>query len=84
MDVAKSHEIWSQCLRHSYKKSGAYQKWRAQFTQVEVSCLERVQKTELAIIRGVHQTNYEDALEYFKIDSLKSRREARCLNFLFC
>ena len=75
MDVAKSHEIWSQCLRHSYKKSGAYQKWRAQFTQVEVSCLERVQKTELAIIRGVHQTNYEDALDKIDIQQINVRRD---------
>ena len=43
--------------------------WNGAITHVEVSCLERVQKTALAIIRGVNQTNYEDALEYFKIYS---------------
>ena len=55
--------------------------WNGAITQVEVSGLERVQRTALAIIRGVNHTNYKEALEYFKIDTLKARREALCLKF---
>ena len=55
--------------------------WNGAITQVEVSGLERVQRTALAIIRGVNHTSYKEALEYFKIDSLKARREALCLKF---
>ena len=55
--------------------------WNSAITQVEVSGLERVKKTALAIISGVNHTNHKEALEYFKIYSLKARREALCLKF---
>ena len=43
-------------------------------TQVEVSCLEIVQKTALAIMRGVKHTKYEDALKQIK----SSQEEKPC------
>ena len=55
--------------------------WNGALTQIEALSLERVQKTALAIIRGVNHTSYEDALGYFNISTLKERREALCLKF---
>ena len=55
--------------------------WNGALTQMEALALERVQKTALAIIRGVNHTTYEDALAYFNIQTLKERREALCLKF---
>ena len=55
--------------------------WNGALTQIEALSLERVQKTALAIIRGVNHTSYEDALGYFNMSSLKKRRETFCLKF---
>ena len=55
--------------------------WNPGITQQEVRALERVQRTALAIIRGDNHTNYREALEYFKMDTLENRREALCLKF---
>ena len=51
-------------------------------TQVKASSLERVQRTALAIIRGENNTTYKDALRYFNISSLKTRRETSCFKFV--
>ena len=55
--------------------------WNGALTQIEVISLERVPKTALAVIRGANHTSYADALEHFKLSSLKERREALCLKF---
>ena len=55
--------------------------WNGALTQIEVITLERVEKTALAIIRGVNHTSYGDALQHFNISPLKERREALCLKF---
>ena len=55
--------------------------WNGALTQLEIISLERVQRTALAIIRGVNHTNYHDALEHFRISPLSDRREALCLKF---
>ena len=55
--------------------------WHPGITEIENRNIERLQKTALAIIRGPEHTTYRDALEYFKLKSLKKRREDLCLNF---
>ena len=55
--------------------------WTAGLTAQDSNSLERVQKTALAIIRGENHTSYRDALDYFNIQTLESRREKLCLKF---
>ena len=55
--------------------------WTAGLTLQDIGALERVQKTALAIIRGGNHTTYRDALKYFNILTLESRRENLCLKF---
>ena len=55
--------------------------WNAGLTQQEGRCLERIQRTAFAIIRGKHHTNYSEALTHFNMETLMVRREALCLRF---
>ena len=55
--------------------------WTAGLTLQDISALERVRKTALAIIRGGNHTTYREALTYFNILTLESRRENLCLKF---
>ena len=55
--------------------------WNAGLTQQETRGLERIQKTALAVIRGENHTTYADALTYFDLDTLETRREKLCLKF---
>ena len=55
--------------------------WKGALTQLEIITPERVQRTAQAVIGGVNQTTYQDALEHFKISSQKDRKEALCLKF---
>ena len=56
--------------------------WSPGLTQQEIGTTERVQRTSaMAIIRAEHNSTYQEAIDYFKIGSLQSRREAICLNF---
>ena len=55
--------------------------WNAGLTQQEIRGLERIQKTALAVIRGENHTTYADALTYFDLKTLKTRREKLCLKF---
>ena len=55
--------------------------WTAGLTVQDIGALKRVQKTALAIIRGGNHTTYKEALNYFNILTLESRRENLCLKF---
>ena len=47
----------------------------------QITSIERVQKTALAIILGRSYTTYSEALEALNIDTLESRRTQLCLKF---
>ena len=49
--------------------------WNSGLTLQEVTALERIQRTAMAVIRGENHTNYREALEHFKIKTLSDRRE---------
>ena len=55
--------------------------WNGGITLHDKMALERIQKTALAIIMGSKYTSYSEALSYFEIETLETRREALCLNF---
>ena len=55
--------------------------FHSRLTQEESDKLERVQKTCLKVILGDMYISYEVALEMCGLATLRSRREARCLNF---
>ena len=55
--------------------------WHSTLTVGQCQAIERVQKTCLKIILGPEYTSYEAALEYTGLESLRDRREARCLQF---
>ena len=55
--------------------------WNAGLSQQEVRALERLQKVALAIIRGDKYTSYQEALAFFKLDTLETRRTHLCLQF---
>ena len=45
--------------------------WNSGLTLQEVTALERIQRTAMAVIRGENHTNYREALEHFKIKNTK-------------
>ena len=53
--------------------------WNAGITQQEVREIERIQRVALAVIRVDKHTNYKEALDYFKLETLENRREKLCL-----
>ena len=55
--------------------------WNGALTQQDERAMERIQRTALAIIRGEGHTTYKEALEYYKMDTLKTRRESLSLKF---
>ena len=55
--------------------------WNGGLTLHDKMVLERIQKTALAIIMGSKYTSYSEALSYFEIETLETRREALCLKF---
>ena len=55
--------------------------WNSGLTLQEVTSLEQIQRTAMAVIRGENHTNYREALEHFKIKTLSDRREEQCLKF---
>ena len=55
--------------------------WTAGLTQQEIRSLERVQKTAVAVIRGVNHTTYSEGLAHLKLETLEVRRENLNLKF---
>ena len=55
--------------------------WHPGLTQNNISDIERVQKSALAIILGKDYTSYENALILLNLEKLTTRREKLCLNF---
>ena len=55
--------------------------WHGGITTVERNNIERVQKMALYIILGDGYSNYENALETVKLETLEVRRTKLCLNF---
>ena len=55
--------------------------WHSSLTQKDKNDLERVQKSALKLILKERYTNYKDALNVIKMDSLEMRREKLCLKF---
>ena len=55
--------------------------WHSTLTVGQCQAIEQVQKTCLKIILGPEYTSYAAALEYTGLESLRDRREARCLQF---
>ena len=55
--------------------------WHAGLTQINMSDIERVQKSALAIILGPQYSSYDNALKLVKMESLKKRREKLSLSF---
>ena len=46
----------------------------------EVTSLEQIQRTAMAVIRGENHTNYREALEHFKIKNTKRRTVSEVCN----
>ena len=55
--------------------------WHSSLTQKNKNDLERVQKSALKLILKDRYTNYNDALNVVKMESLEMRREKLCLKF---
>ena len=55
--------------------------WHSSITDEEIDDLERIQKCSMRIILQNRYTTYEEALENFKLETLKIRREKLCLEF---
>ena len=55
--------------------------WSAGLTKSESNQLERVQKTAMAIILGVHYKSYKSALKILNMKTLEERRTELCLSF---
>ena len=55
--------------------------FHSSLTQIQEQKLERIQKTCLRVILGDMYISYEAALEMSGLETLKQRREKRCLNF---
>jgi lipopolysaccharide export LptBFGC system permease protein LptF len=55
--------------------------WSAGLTKSESNQLERVQKTDMAIILGVHYKSYKSALKILNMKTLEERRTELCLSF---
>ena len=53
--------------------------WNAGLSQQKVREMERLQKVALAIMREDQYTSYKEALAYFQLDTLESRRTHLCL-----
>ena len=55
--------------------------WHSTITQEQSNNIEGVQKLCLKVILGSKYENYEQALNVSNLDSLRDRREQKCLNF---
>ena len=55
--------------------------WHSTRTVEQEHQIERVQKTCLKVILGSDYTGYEEALILTNLETLKQRREERCLRF---
>ena len=55
--------------------------WHSSLTQKNKNDLERVQKSAMRLILKDRYTNYKDALDVMRLDSLEMRREKLCLKF---
>ena len=55
--------------------------WHSTITQEKSNNIEGVQKLCLKVILGSKYENYEQALNVSNLDSLRDRREQKCLNF---
>ena len=55
--------------------------WHSTLTVDQSNQIEAVQKLCLKIILGVEYTDYKSALKVTGLDTLKDRRETRCLKF---
>ena len=55
--------------------------WNPAITKSEISQIERVQKTALAIILGKNYDSYQEALDDLKLSSLEDRRLEICRTF---
>ena len=56
-------------------------KFHSRLTDEQSMKLERIQRTCLKVILSEMYINYESALEMTGLDTLRNRREKRCLNF---
>ena len=56
--------------------------WNPAISKSEISQIERVQKTALAIILGKNYTSYPEALDTLKLSSLEDRRWKICRTFV--
>ena len=54
--------------------------WNSGLTLQEVTSLEQIQRTAMAVIRGENHTNYREALEHFKIKNTKRRTVSEVCN----
>lgn len=55
--------------------------WNPAISKSEISQIERVQKTALAVILGKNYNSYEEALDVLKLSSLEDRRLEICKTF---
>ena len=55
--------------------------WNGGLTKVQISTIERVQKTALFVILDKHYTSYEAACSLANLEPLHIRRETLCLKF---
>ena len=55
--------------------------FHSRLTEEQSMKLERIQRTCLKVILSEMYINYESALEMTGLDTLRNRREKRCLNF---
>ena len=60
---------------------GAVQIWNGGLTKMQISAIERVQKTALYIILDKNYVNYEMACTISGLEPLDVRREKLCLSF---
>ena len=64
---------WNRRLEHIQLSEVAFLVWNGALTQQDERAMERIQRTALAIIRGENHTTYKEALDHFKMDTLKDR-----------
>ena len=55
--------------------------FHSSLTKKQEKAIERIQSTCLKVILGEKYKNYEDALKVTGLDTLKQRREEKCLAF---